>query len=256
MKARFILDKYVTPLLAVATVTILFLGGCRDNGDNEAADSTQPSRKLSHEIGSRPNPSIPQGAELERPEGWIVRLDRPDPSAVIGSADSSDIFFVNMTPGWHVTTHKAAIFYHPASTADGDYTATSGIYLFDPGDGQREAYGLMFGGTNLASDSLEYGYFLLRNTGEFLIKQRAGRETSTVQDWTASEAVRTVPQGNEEPVLNELSVKVSGGQIHFIVNGENVATHSASPIPNQGIVGFRLNHGLNVHVVDLSVEEG
>lgn len=249
MKAGFILDRYVTPYLAVATFAILLVGGCENRPDSEHTHAEQ-----SHDVGSRPDPNVPQGEELERPEGWIVRMDRPDSTAVIGSAERADIFFVNMTPGWHITTHRAAIFYHPASTATGDYTATAGINIFDPGDRQREAYGLLFGGTDLDSETPAYGYFLLRNTGEFLIKQRDGRETTIVQDWTHSDAVLTVPPGSEESVLNEMSIKVSDTQIHFILNGENVATHPVSSIPNQGIVGFRLNHGINVHVADLRVE--
>jgi hypothetical protein len=250
MKAGFILDRYVTPSLAVATVAILLVGGCENSSDSEHSQTEQ-----SHDVGSRPDPNVPQGGDFERPEGWIVRMDRPDPSAVIGSAETADIFFVNMTPGWHITTHRAAIFYHPASTANGDYTATAGIYLFDPGDRQREAYGLLFGGTSLDSETQAYGYFLLRNTGEFLIKRRDGRETMIVQDWTHSDAVLTVSPGSQESVLNELSIKVADTQIHFILNGENIATHPASSIPNQGIVGLRLNHGINVHVADLRVQE-
>ncbi len=249
MKARFILDRYVTPFLAIATFAILLAGGC-DNRSSSGNDQTEQAQ----DTGSRPNPNVPQGEEMERPTGWIVRMDRPDSSAVVGSTEDADIFFVNMTPGWHITTRRSAIFYHPASTAKGNYTAEAGIYLFDPGDHQREAYGLFFGGTDLDSDSSAYGYFLLRNTGEFLIKRRDGRETVVVQGWTHSDAILTVPAGSQESVLNDISINVSDTRIRFILNGENVATHPASGIPNQGIVGFRLNHGVNVHVADLSVE--
>ncbi|MFV1979848.1 MAG: hypothetical protein ACC655_01730 [Rhodothermia bacterium] len=250
MKAGFILDRYITPSLAIVTVSILLIGGCESRSDNERVQTEQ-----SYVVDSRPDPNVPQGEDFEYPEGWIVRLDRPDSSAVVGSAKTADIFFVNMTPGWHITTKKAAIFYHPASTANGDYTARAGIYFSDPGDHQREAYGLFFGGSDLDSETQAYGYFLLRNTGEFLIKQRVGQETTIVQDWTQSDAVLTVPAGSQEPVLNELSIQVADAQVHFILNGENVATHPASSIPNQGMVGFRLNHGTDVHVADLSVQE-
>ncbi|MGB0346025.1 MAG: hypothetical protein ACPGGA_00995, partial [Balneolaceae bacterium] len=52
-----------------------------------------------------PDPLVPQGTNLDVPEGWEILLDRPDVSVIIGSnPDSSDIYFVNMTPGWHITT--------------------------------------------------------------------------------------------------------------------------------------------------------
>jgi hypothetical protein len=251
MKTHFVIDRYVTPSLAIATAFLLFIGGC----EGESSHYSQPVSPVA-EGTSRPEVESSAGSDPERPEGWIVRLDRPDPSTVIGSAETADVFFVNMSPGWHVTTKKAAIFYHPSSTGEGDYTVKAGIYLFDPGDRQREAYGILFGGADLDAASQSYGYFLLRNTGEFLIKSRGGSETTVVQDWTHSELVRTLPRGSTESALNELAIKVDGKQIHFILNGENVATHPLDSIPNQGVVGLRLNHGINVHVAELSVKSG
>lgn len=262
MSSRSVLDWVITPFLALLTAATLILGGCQGDhadqtenvADTEQAGGAEANGEMAASAGM-PDPAIPQGENLKRPEGWMVRLDNPDPDVVIGSADTADVFFVNMTPGWHITTRERAIFYHPASVGEGDYTAKAGLYFFDPGDRQREGYGMIFGGANLDAHDQSYGYFLLRNTGDFLIKKRSGSETEIVQDWTSSDAVNVVESGSGESVLNELSVRVEGDQVYFLLNGENVSTHPASAVPANGVVGLRMNHGINVHVADLSVQQ-
>ncbi|MCY4232133.1 MAG: hypothetical protein OXE59_00080 [Bacteroidetes bacterium] len=202
---------------------------------------------------AQPDPAIPDGENLSVPESWKVRLDRPDPDVVIGAeVDSVDIFFVNMTPGWHITTGPAAIFYHPEQMAEGDYTLESIIHLFDPGE-RREAYGIFMGGQNLEGDKIMYDYFLLRNSGEFLIKRRMGSETSIIQDWTASESVHMYGPESESSVENHLKVDVHNDTITFSVNGTEVHNVPRNAVMTDGIVGLRINHALNVHVSDLKV---
>ena len=202
---------------------------------------------------AQPDPQNPEGENLATPPTWTVRLDRPNPDVVIGAdAESADIFFVNMTPGWHVTTGPAAIFYHGESMAHGDYRLEATIHLFDPGE-RREAYGVFMGGQNLDADDISYDYFLLRNTGEFLVKRRTGAETSLIQDWTAHESIKTYGEGSESSEKNQLTVEVSGDMVTFSVNGAEVANMPRSEVNTEGMVGLRINHALNVHISDLSV---
>ena len=50
-----------------------------------------------------PAPAAAQPDEEQtRPDGWMIRADR-------SGADTSEIFFVDMPPGWHVTTGPAVI---------------------------------------------------------------------------------------------------------------------------------------------------
>lgn len=187
--------------------------------------------------------------EQERPEGWKVRLDRPNMS----EADLE--MFVTMTPGWHITTGKAAgIFYDPAWTASGTYTLTAKVHLFDPGQRHREAYGIFFGGKDLEGDAQRYSYFLLRDTGEFLIKRRMGSETSNVVGWTASDAVK--PFGGEGSVPNVLEVRVGADSVAFFINGTKATTVPKSALDTNGTAGLRLNHALNMHVESVEVKQG
>ncbi len=202
---------------------------------------------------AQPDPATPDGEDLMTPESWKVRLDRPNPDIQIGAtADSVDIYFVNMVPGWHITTGPAAIFYHPDQTAETNYTLESTIHLFDPGE-RREAYGVFMGGQNLDTDEIAYDYFLLRNSGEFLIKRRTGSETSILNEWTTHEAINVFDTDSESSVENHLQVDVREETVSFSVNGAEVARVPSDQVMTDGIAGLRINHALNVHVSDLNV---
>lgn len=202
----------------------------------------------------RPDALNPVGGSLTWPAGWQVRTDG-DAEAVISEveADSVDIFFTTMTPGWHVTTKRPrAIFWHPASTASGDYTVSTLIHLFPPGE-RREGYGLFVGGTDLEGPDQTYLYFLVRRTGEFLVKVRRGDEMETVVDWTAHDAIVPFTDETEGTASNTLAIQTMGSMIHFQVNGQDVHVLDDASLPTDGIIGFRLNHGLNVHVESFDV---
>jgi hypothetical protein len=199
-----------------------------------------------------PDPKKPQGKNLEVPAGWIVRLDKPDPAVVIGSDKKDGIYFVNMTPGWHVTTGPSAIFYHPESVAKGQSRIEAVIHLFAPQGRHREAFGIFFGGADLDGANQAYDYFVIRNSGEFLIKRRNGSETPVIHAWTKSAAIVPHTEGKES-VKNVLAVEAGTESAKFFINGELVATLPRSDVRLDGIVGLRVNHHVNLHIEDLSI---
>ncbi|UCF40064.1 MAG: hypothetical protein JSW43_10010 [Gemmatimonadota bacterium] len=181
--------------------------------------------------------------EFERPADWKVRLDR---------ADASDLYFVAMPPGWHITTGPAGIFYDPARTATGAYRLRAEVHLF-PGE-RREGVGVFFGGRQLEGADQAYAYFLIRKDGRFLVKTRRGSETEVVVPWTEHTAI--LPHdGGEDPVKNVLAVEVGSEEVQFYVNGERVTSVPRSELDCDGVVGLRVNHALNVHVSTLVVEQ-
>ena len=190
---------------------------------------------------------------MKTPGDWMVRTDRPVEDLVVGAdQESADIFFVNMTPGWHVTTGPAAILYHPETEASGQYRLEAKIHLFDPGE-RLEAFGVFFGGSDLGGDDIGYDYFLLRNSGEFLVKNRRGGATNVISDWSASDRIATFGPDAEGSVENTLAVEVGDEDVGFYVNGEEVARLARSAVQTDGIAGLRVNHALNLHVESLSV---
>lgn len=185
--------------------------------------------------------------DLERPEGWKVRFDQA------GATEADLETFVGMAPGWHVTSGPAAIYWHPDMTASGTFRAEMEVFLFDP-QGRREAFGLFVGGRDLESTSQRYVYFLLRDGGQFIIKERRGSEAPTLRDWTRHEAIRAyADRGDDTSVGNVLAVEAGAETVRFLVNGAEVATMPRAGLELDGIYGFRVNHALDLHVSRLEV---
>lgn len=186
--------------------------------------------------------------DLERPADWKVRFDDP------GASETDLEMFVEMPPGWHITTGPAAIFWDPANRGSGDFRVEMEVFLFDPGR-RREAFGLFVGGRELEGPNQEYTYFLLRNGGQFIVKRREGTGAPTVRPWTDHDAVKAFadrPEG-ESSVRNVLAVEARGDVVRFLVNGDEVASLSRSEVPVDGVYGMRINHALNVHVSRLQI---
>lgn len=181
------------------------------------------------------------------PAGWEVRTDRGQPAA--------EVAFEEMAPGWHVTTGPAAILWRPGTTASGSYRAEAEVFLFDPGD-RREGYGILVGGTDLRGEDQAYTYFLLRRDGRYLVKRRDGSDTSVLRDWTEHPAVVAWEERDEgaETVRNVLAVEAGPDEVAFLVNGEEVHRLPREGLQLDGVVGLRVNHGLNLHVSRLEVQ--
>lgn len=234
---------------------VFLLSSCSSPEQNESNHGVLPA--VETQYSERPDAQNPAAGNRAWPGGWKYRLDADSPDYVV-TADTliknPDVYFTSMTPGWHVTMRRPrGIFWHPASTASGDYSVSSSIYLFDPGS-RNEAYGLILGGSNLDAENQEYLYFLIRRSGEFLVKLRRGNGTSTVVGWTKNKAVAQWTDESLQMIQNTLGIRVESDLISFSVNDTEVHSMEKGDLPTAGIVGFRFNHGVNVHVSSLNVE--
>lgn len=213
--------KRLLPLLAFA---LLLLSG---HPAPVAAQQTPEEKKAQHR---------------SRPAGWEILTDRV-------AADTAEIYFASMEPGFHITTGPAAIFYHPDSTAAGTYRVEATTHLFDPGE-RNEAYGIFVGGEDLLGSYQRYTYFLVRKSGEYLVKQRvSSTSTETLVDWTAHPAVRGWDDRESEsgPVENALALQVRPDELVFEVNGREVERIPRRSLPVSGVAGVRVNHALDLH---------
>lgn len=178
------------------------------------------------------------------PEGWLMRLDRD-------SFTPDMVEFEVMEPGWHVKTGRAAgIFWKAAAALHGDYAVGATYHLFDPAD-HPEAFGLFVGGSDLGGPDQQYLYFLVRQTGEYLIKRRTGSETPNLVGWTHHPAIPVAPTGERGPTQYEVAISVGAGEVSFMVNGETVHSLPVSEVGTNGVYGLRINHMLDVHVEEL-----
>lgn len=171
------------------------------------------------------------------PEGWSARVDRDRPS--------EEIVFTTMGDGFHVTTGPAAVLYNPAWAASGEYSV-SARFTQTKAPAHPEAYGIVIGGSDLASADQAYTYFLVRGTGEYFIATRDGAERSIVQGWTAHDAVNAQNEAGRQ--TNTLGATVQGDHVVFTVNGAEVARRPRRDLPTDGTFGFRINHRLDVHI--------
>lgn len=203
------------------------------------------------------DPRVPEGENLEVPDGWRFRPDSPDEGVELVPDEEpapGDVRFVNMRPGWHVTTGPRVILYHPAARADGDFRASATVHLFPPGK-RNEAYGLFVGGRDLQGPDQRYLYFLIRRSGECLVKLRDGADTREIVGWTSHEAIVPYTDETEETATNTLSVEARGDSLHFSVNDVEVTSVSREGLPVDGLVGWRVNHRLDLHISDFTIEE-
>jgi hypothetical protein len=188
-----------------------------------------------------------QDAAFQRPSGWHVRPDRPD-------ADASDVYFVDMPPGWHITTGPGVLLWRPESTSAGQYRVEMESYLFDPGE-RREAFGVFVGGEALDGGGGRYLCFLVREGGQFLVNLNDGVRTRELVGWTGHDAIASFAARPDDAstAKNVLAVEVGAEELAFFVNGTRVASLPRGDLPVEGVVGLRVDQELNLHVTRLDV---
>lgn len=193
---------------------------------------------------SDPDHSVAGGGQF--PAGWHVRTER--------NAALANVKFVAMGNDFHATMGPAAIMWRDADTASGNYH-TVATFTQTKAPMHPEAYGLIIGGKNLDGDAQSYTYLIVRGTGEFSIWRRAGyaNKPTAVVPWTANAAVHKADADGK--ATNELAVLVENGKASFTVNGTEVYSADASTIDAAGIVGYRVNHNLDVHLSAIGIHK-
>lgn len=206
-----------------------------------------------------PETLAPQGTDPDRavagggtfPAGWNVRTE---PNRQTGQpAPLANVKFTSMGDGLHTTVGPAAIYWRDRDTVSGNYHVVAKLtQIKNPA--HPEAFGIFIGGKNLADSAQTYTYLLVRPVdGMFSIRRRTGYTTrpTAIVEWTASDAVtKSDSTGNAS---NELSVEVRGGKAKYMINGKEVYTGDAAGL--NGVVGYRVNHNLDVHLGPLGIHK-
>jgi hypothetical protein len=181
------------------------------------------------------------------PPAWHVRTERNAPTA--------NVKFSGMGDGYHVTVGPAAIYWRDADTASGNYHVVASITQ-TKNPAHPEAYGIIIGGRRLADSAQSYTYFIVRAVdGKFMIRRRPAYTSppTNVVDWTDSPAV--VRADSTGKATNELSILVQGGKVGFMVNGKAVYSGDAANLDVAGVVGYRVNHNLDVHLGPIGIHK-
>lgn len=183
--------------------------------------------------------------------GWQARLDDKDSKR---GMTTSDVKFIAMGNGYHVTAGPAAIYWNPKDVATGMYSA-SASFTQTRRPTHPEAYGLFVGGANLRDTTQSYLYFLVRGDGKYLINHRAGSQVHKLVDWTPDAAIRV--EDAKGVATNALMIHVAADSVHFIANGKMIRAFSKAEMHGmfpQGQAGIRVNHNLDVHVGRFTVK--
>ena len=187
------------------------------------------------------------------PAGWNVRTEMNRQSGQ--PAPVANVKFAAMGDGFHVTVGPAAIYWRDRDTVSGNYHTVAKITQ-TKNPMHPESYGILIGGRNLADSTQSYTYFLVRAVdGMYSIRRRNGytaRPTAIVE-WTASDAITKADSAGS--ATNELSVEVKRGKVRFMVNGKEVYAADAASVPTSGVVGYRVNHNLDVHLGPLGIHK-
>ncbi len=200
---------------------------------------------------SDPDRAVAGGGNL--PTGWHVRTE---PNRQTGQpAPLENVKFAGMGDGMHTTVGPAAIYWRDRDTISGNFHVVAKMsQMKNPA--HPEAFGIFIGGKSLADSGQAYTYFLVRPIdGMYSIRRRGSYTTrpTAVVEWTASDAVAKADSSGR--ATNELSIQVQGGKAKFMVNGKEVYTGDAANLDVNGVVGYRVNHNLDVHLGPLGIHK-
>jgi len=230
-------------LLSLMIVGVAACSPAEERVEIEAEDTPEAGAAVPEEAGD-----IPETVSAEDLSAWDVRLDDP-------AGDPAGFHMVQDGGALSIETGPAGIAWRPIDLARGGaFEVSADFAQREAPEGHREAYGVFVGGRNLGQPDQTYTYFLVRGTGEYLVKRRVGEETETLVDWTANDAVRgATSEGDEPSASNTLSVRVEGDEVRFAVNGTVVETLPRDDVRPHGLAGVRVNHRLDVTVRDWRV---
>lgn len=225
----------------LAALAVFVLACAKDNQASTTGDST--STDTAAMAGRGMDPDQRQDGNGV-PAGFTGMTDKAD--AVI-----TDARYTTSGNRWEVRTGPAHIVYAAKDSASGVYAVTTTIQQLEK-PRHPEAYGVFFGGQSLDDRAKEkYGYFLVRGTGEYLIKVRDGTETTTIVNWTANPNVPKEDAAGKASYA--LKVHFAPDTAHFLVNDKLVAAVPRASLPTNGIAGLRINHNLHVAVEPVEI---
>ncbi len=186
-------------------------------------------------------------AQVAAPPGWRWATDQPARTTIEWNMPDSTWSFVQMAPGWHITTRPGALMYDPTFEATGRYSLESVQILF-PGTSQS-GYGLFFGGRELDGPAARYLTFFVRRDGHVAVEARRNATTTTLSSWTSAPAIHRVT--GDSTARNVLRVTVARDSLLFEVNAVRVAALPRTDLMADGHFGFRTGPDLNLHVTTL-----
>ena len=233
-----------------ATALLAACSGAKDGAVDSASGgdtASQPAAAVSGTGGADADPTRAAAGGAGVPTGYVGRADR-EGDALTGA---------RYTPRdgglWEVQTGPAHIVWSARDSASGPFTVRTRVTQLEA-PSHPEAFGLFVGGRDLEGAGQRYTYFVVRGTGEYLVRVRDGAATRDVRGWTAAPAIARQDGGGR--AAYDLAVRVAADSVRFLVGDTPVHTVAAGAVPTDGIAGLRINHNLRLEVRPVVVERG
>lgn len=178
------------------------------------------------------------------PAGWSARTDH--------AGDLKNAKITTTGDGLGLTLGPATILWRAEDRVGGPFH-TVATFTQNQAPRHSEGYGLFVGGKGLQGSQQKYIYFLVRGDGTYLIKRRAGEQTTEIKPWTPSAAVHKAGAKGKATNLLEIDAKRDSSRVVFKVNGQEVYASDARSMELDGLVGIRANHNLDLTVSGFGV---
>ncbi len=184
------------------------------------------------------------------PAGWQWRLDAVGTLTNGAAAASDSTFrFEDMAPGWHVTMGPGGFLYDPANTASGRYAVQAEMILFP--SSSNDEFGLFIGGRDTGPNSPAVSWFVVRRDGKAAAFSSSAGQYQPLSDWASYEGVKPLAaNGNVRTVVRVLAEPDS---VRFFVDGVRIGAWPRSALPVDGVYGFRIGRGANMHITNLDI---
>jgi hypothetical protein len=228
--------------LSTIAVLALTLAACTKADSSATTDSAGAPAAGATASAANSDPDV-NAAGGALPAGYAARTDRAD-APISGASYTVD------GDKWEVKTGPAHIVYSDKTMGNGNYTASATIEQLEA-PAHPEGYGIFIGGRDLDKPTQTYTYFIVRGTGEMLVKVREGDKTRDVVKWTAAPDIPKADASGKATYA--LSVQVTNDAVKFMVNGKQVGSVAKTGLPTDGTAGLRINHNLHVKVTPVSV---
>lgn len=185
------------------------------------------------------------------PAGWRSITDAPsrhEPGQLDKNAGEA-YRFVEMAPGWHITTGPGTLLFNPAARATDRYRVETQFSFFpNPSD---QPLGLFVGGTGLEGPLAGVQWFglLVRRDGSAGVVHNHGTEHHPMVPYSKADSLPPHPGNGFMRVT--LAIDVEADSVRFFVNRGQVAAVPRADLKLDGPFGFRVGRELDLHVLRL-----
>jgi hypothetical protein len=228
----------------LAAALLAACAGEKQNGDEGTLADTSAAGAPATATGSSDDPDQAAGGS-GIPQGYVGRTDRANQNV-------ADAKYTPSGNRWEITTGPSHIVYASKDSASGNYTATATFEQLEAPQ-HPEAFGIFIGGRNLDQPSQQYTYFVVRGTGEYLVRVRDGERTRDVLNWRGGPNVPKADGAGK--ATYKLAARVGADSVRFMINDKPVAAVAKSGLPTDGVAGLRVNHNLHLMADPITVSK-